>query len=96
MEKPNEIAIPAVIENTELFNDVCHIIDQARRHVAAYVNVEACLMNWHMGKRIKEDVLYNQRAEYGKQILKNLSVKLTEKYGVGWSHKTLLHCPGRI
>lgn len=92
MEKPNGIAIPAVIENTELFNDVCQIIDQARRHVAAYVNVEACLMNWHVGKRIKEDVLYNQRAEYGKQILKNLSVKLTEKYGVGWSHKTLLHC----
>lgn len=92
MEKPNEIIVPAVIESTELFNDVCLIIDQARRHVATYVNVEACLMNWHVGKRIKEDVLYNQRAEYGKQILKNLSAKLTEKYGVGWSHKTLLHC----
>lgn len=92
MEKPNKIAIPAEIDSPELFNDVCAIIDQARRHVAAYVNVEACLMNWHVGKRIKEDVLYNQRAEYGKQIIKNLSVKLTERYGVGWSHKTLLHC----
>lgn len=49
-------------------------------------------MDWRVGKRIKEHVLFNKRAEYGKQILKNLSVKLTEKYGVGWSHKTLLYC----
>lgn len=45
MKKPNEIIVPSVIENTELFNDVCQIIDQARRHVASFVNVEACLMN---------------------------------------------------
>jgi predicted nuclease of restriction endonuclease-like (RecB) superfamily len=45
-----------------------------------------------VGKRIKEDVLYNQRAEYGKQIVKNLAQKLTERYGNGWSDKTLLHC----
>jgi predicted nuclease of restriction endonuclease-like (RecB) superfamily len=49
-------------------------------------------MNWHIGKRIKEDVLYNQRAEYGKEIVKNLSVLLTEKYGKGWSDRKLLHC----
>ena len=45
-----------------------------------------------MGKRIKEDVLYNQRAEYGKQMVKNMAAKLTEKYGQGWSDKSLLHC----
>lgn len=92
MKKPNEIIVPSVIENTELFNDVCQIIDQARRHVASFVNVEACLMNWHVGKRIKEDVLYNKRAEYGKEILKNLSFKLTAKYGTGWGTEKLKHC----
>lgn len=92
MRKPNEIIVPSVIENTELFNDVCQIIDQARRHVASFVNVEACLMNWHVGKRIKEDVLYNKRAEYGKEILKNLSFKLTAKYGTGWGTEKLKHC----
>ncbi len=79
-------------ESATLFNDLCLIIDEARRHVATYVNVEACLMNWHVGKRIKEDVLYNQRAEYGKQILKNLSAKLTERYGLGWGAEKLKHC----
>ena len=47
-----------------LFSDVCGIIDNARKHVAVYVNSEVCLMKWYVGKRIKEDVLYNQRAEY--------------------------------
>ena len=92
MGTDNNLQILHQPESAVLFNDVCLIIDQARRHVATYVNVEACLMNWHVGKRIKEDVLYNQRAEYGKQILKNLSVKLTERYGTGWGTEKLKHC----
>jgi phosphoribosylformimino-5-aminoimidazole carboxamide ribonucleotide (ProFAR) isomerase len=50
------------------------------------------MLHWQIGVRIKEDVLFNQRAEYGKQVVKNLSEKLTEKYGRGWSDRQLLHC----
>ena len=49
-------------------------------------------MHWQIGKRIKEDVLYNDRAEYGKQIVKKLSDKLTEQFGKGWSISKLQHC----
>ena len=75
-----------------LFSDVCGIIDNARKRVAVYVNSEICMTKWYVGKRIKEDVLYNQRAEYGKQVVKNLAAKLTEKYGQGWSDRSLFHC----
>lgn len=75
-----------------LYSDVCYIIDGARGRMATYANTEVCMTNWYVGKRIKEDVLYNQRAEYGKQVLKNLSVKLTERYGSGWSYYKLQHC----
>ena len=75
-----------------LYKDVCGIIDGVRRRVATYMNAEVCMTNWYIGKRIKDDVLYNQRADYGKQILKNLSVKLQEKYGNGWSYYKLQHC----
>ncbi|MCQ2195161.1 MAG: DUF1016 N-terminal domain-containing protein [Paludibacteraceae bacterium] len=78
-------------ENT-LFSDVCGIIDNSRTRMAVYVNSEICLTKWYVGKRIKEDVLYNQRAEYGKQIVKNLAARLTERYGSGWNDKTLRHC----
>lgn len=50
------------------------------------------MTNWYVGKRVKEDVLYNQRAEYGKQVLKRLSARLTERYGSGWGYDKLQHC----
>ena len=36
-----------------LLYDVTDIIEQARYRVAVYVNSEASLMNWNVGKRIK-------------------------------------------
>ena len=80
------------LENQQLYADVCHIIDNMRTRVAVYVNSEVCHTNWLVGKRIKEDVLYNKRADYGKQVIRNLSLRLTERYGKGWSEKTLRHC----
>ena len=84
--------IKAVNNEEVLFSDVCGIIDAARSRVAVYVNSEACLTKWYVGKRIKEDVLYNQRAAYCKQIVKNLAARLTAIYGSGWSDRSLLHC----
>ena len=76
----------------QLYNDICSIINGARHRLATYANMEVCSTNWSIGKRIKEDVLHNQRADYGKQIVIHLSERLTQTYGKGWSQKTLLHC----
>ena len=84
--------VSSLPESRQLYSDVCHIIDDTRTRIAVYVNSEVCHTNWLVGKRIKEDVLYNKRAEYGKQVIKNLSLRLTERYGKGWSEKTLRHC----
>ena len=84
--------IKSMPESQQLYVDVCHIIDDTRTRVAVYVNSEVCMTNWRIGTRIKEDVLYNKRAEYGKQVIKNLAAQLTERYGKGWSEKTLRHC----
>lgn len=92
MEKEIVNSISNLPESKHLYEDVCHIIDDTRTRVAVYVNSEVCMTNWRIGTRIKEDVLYNKRAEYGKQVIKNLSLKLSERYGKGWSEKTLRHC----
>lgn len=76
----------------KLYDDVCDIIDQVRYRVAVYVNSEASMMNWNVGKRIKEDVLLNKRAEYGQQVIKRLSKKLMLRYGAGWGFQKLQHC----
>ena len=77
---------------SQLYQDVCLLIENTRQRLATTANAEACVMHWQIGKRIKEDVLYNKRAEYGKQVVKNLAERLSEKYGKGWSFYKLQHC----
>ena len=85
-------ASPKQQGETKLYNDVCSLIENTRQRLATTINAEACTLHWQIGKRIKEDVLFNKRADYGKQVIKNLAVALTERYGKGWSDRKLLHC----
>ena len=75
-----------------LYKDVCSLIENTRQRLATTINAEACILHWQIGKRIKEDVLYNKRADYGKQVIKNLADSLAEKYGKGWGFYKLQHC----
>ena len=73
----------------ELINDLRQIIDSARSRVAATANYEVTMMNWNIGNRINRDVLNNERAEYGQQIVSTLSTQLTELYGKDFSTRNL-------
>ena len=76
----------------ELIQQIWGIISQSRERAIRSVDHERVVMHWQIGKRIKDDVLYNQRAEYGKQIVKNLSDKLIAQFGKGWGYEKLKHC----
>lgn len=81
-----------VINIDGLLNDASNIIDQAKRTAYAAVNITLVARNWLLGKRIAEEDMHGlQRAEYGKQVIKNLSEQLTEKYGEGFSTTNLWH-----
>lgn len=68
--------------NTQsLIQDLRQIIEHARGHVAATANYELTMMYWHIGDRINREVLGNERAEYGKQIVSAVSTQLQEEYG---------------
>ncbi len=72
-----------------LINEIRNLIEQTRSKVAQTVNSALVLMNWHIGKRINDEVLQNKRAEYGKEILPTLSAKLQPEYGRGFSSRNL-------
>jgi len=42
------------------------------------------MLYWQIGNRINTEILKDQRAEYGKQIVATLSRQLTEELGSGW------------
>ena len=92
MDKDIELQTSAQGEENLLYNVVCDIIEAARSRVATYANTEVMLTNWHVGKRIKVDVLFNRRAEYGQQVVKRLAQRLVHRYGAGWKDRKLLHC----
>ncbi len=75
-----------------LFRSIRQLIEEGRQNVAQAVNAGLTMTYWNVGKRINEDILQNERAEYGKQVLQSLSAKLTEEFGKGWSIQQLRHC----
>lgn len=69
-----------------LYDRVSEIVDNARSNAFRQINLLQILTNLLIGKRIVEDEQQgNVRAKYGKSVLKKLSLKLTEKYGRGFS-----------
>ena len=86
---PNNKNVSPVVSKS-LVEDLRQIIEQARGRVAATVNNELTMMYWHIGERINRDVLGNQRAEYGKQIVSTVSRQLQEEYGTkGFDEKNI-------
>lgn len=63
------------LEN-KLYDDVCNIIEQARYRVAVYVNSEASMINWNVGKRIKEDVLLKKTGRLWRTDSQTFSPKI--------------------
>lgn len=66
------------------------ILEAARGNVARAVNTGMVTAYWLIGREIVEAVQGGQaRAEYGKEVVENLSARLTERYGKGFSVTTL-------
>lgn len=79
-----------------LFNKVSSLIEQARVRVATAMNVAEVYTKYQIGRLIVDDEQKGQyRAEYGKQILLNLSERLISRYEGGWTVDTLKRCQKR-
>jgi predicted nuclease of restriction endonuclease-like (RecB) superfamily len=76
----------------DLFTDIKLLIEQAKKDVAVTVNSATTVLYWNVGMHINKGILDSKRAEYGKEVIKSLSKKLTVEYGKGWSEKQLRHC----
>ena len=69
--------------------EIKQLIQSAKQRAVVAVNVELTLLYWQVGKRIADEVLGGERAEYGKQVMSSLAQQLTLDYGKGWSKRNL-------
>ncbi len=87
MSKKNKINRHSI--STVLIGDIRKIIEDSRLSIAVTVNAALTQLYWRIGKRIREDVLKGERAEYGKEIVVSLSRELVLEYGNSFSEKNL-------
>jgi len=73
-------------------SDIKAMIAQSRQQAYAAVNQAMVGAYWHIGKRIvEEEQQGKEHADYGQQLLKQLSAALTEEFGRGFSVQNLYY-----
>ena len=73
-----------------LSDSIAQLMADARNKVATAVNTAMVYTYYEIGRYIVEDEQEGEnRARYGKQVLAELSVRLTERLGKGWSVENL-------
>lgn len=73
-----------------LLTEVRQLIQSARRGVATVVDTFQVMTNFEIGRRIVEHEQKGaKRAAYGAELLKELSARLTEEFGRGFSKANL-------
>ena len=73
-----------------IVNDIRRIIDESRYAAFGAVNSIAVQTYWNIGKKIVEEEQHGQdRADYGKHLIRQLSDELTKEYGNAFSKRNL-------
>ena len=88
MDKGNKAV--SRVRKSSLFARVVALIEEARQKVATVVNIAQVYTNFEIGRQIvEEEQGGKRRAEYGKKVVEELSIKLTARFGRGWSMRSL-------
>ena len=93
LEKTNNNSMIIKYQNTDnVLEDICSIIESARKYAYQSVNIALVERNWFIGYRIAEEELKGEnRADYGTEILKKLSKELKKEYGKGFELRNLYY-----
>ena len=75
---------------SDVFADAKNIVEQSRGLAFHYINRALIVRNWLLGKRISEEILLGDNKDnYGKNLIANLSKRLSSDYGKGFQISNL-------
>jgi len=78
------------LQNNTLFSQVVDLLQQSKQQVIRAVNQTMVYTYYEIGRMIVEEEQNGKnRAEYGKQLLKGLSQRLTDEFGKRFSVENL-------
>jgi predicted nuclease of restriction endonuclease-like (RecB) superfamily len=84
-------SVPASLIDPGLLGDIRSLIESSRSKVAQFINSAMVMTYWSVGDRIRREVLGEERAEYGKRLIAQLSAELKVQYGSGFSRTNLFN-----
>lgn len=76
-------------QSINIFKDIKSLIENTKQNIAVSINTTLTLLYWNIGKQINDEILKNNRADYGKEIVQTLSEQLTKEYGKGYTKRNL-------
>ena len=78
------------ITNNGFIDDIKAMLKKARENITTTINISMVYTYYEIGRKIVEqEQKGNNRADYGKEILKELSISLTKEFGKGYSVSNL-------
>ena len=82
--------IPAIDTSADtLHAELRTLIANSRQRLAGAVNAELTRLYWHVGQRLRTEVLGEGRASYGAQLLDQLGHQLSQEFGRGFESRNL-------
>lgn len=79
-----------MLDNDHLFKRIQEILENARRKVYRTANTEMLRAYWNVGREIiVEEQKGQDRAKYGRGLIRDLSIRLTKEYGRGFNETNL-------
>ena len=77
------------IAASTLTQDIKQLIASAKNTAVSYVNMTLTLLYWHIGKRLVDEGLKDDRNDYGKRTVETVASALILEYGQGFTTKNL-------
>ena len=76
--------------NNKMINEITELVNNTKNNLASEINKSVIYVYWNIGRIIvSNENEYNNRLEYGKEVLKGLSNELTKYIGKGYSVSNL-------
>lgn len=79
------------ISSNKIYTVISNMILNTKDSIRYNLNSEMVVLYWNIGKKIREEVLFDNRAEYGQEVVKELSEQLKSEYGKGFSRRNLFN-----
>ncbi len=76
-------------ESKPLYQKIAHLISSRKTVLTQAVNGAMIYLYWEIGETISQDLLCNNKADYGKKVVEDVSQKLTLEYGSGFNRTSV-------